>query len=58
MYNPNKTIWRKGMEYFIDHIGILIVVSIIIAAIGIALQYVLVNNANTKRKKIENKEKK
>ncbi|HKK95880.1 MAG TPA: hypothetical protein VJ916_06185 [Anaerovoracaceae bacterium] len=46
------------MEYFIDHIGILIVVSIIIAAIGIALQYVLVNNANTKRKKIENKEKK
>jgi len=46
------------MEYFISHIGILIVISLIIAAVGIALQYVSVNNAKTKRKEIEKKDKK
>ncbi|NLY82617.1 MAG: hypothetical protein GX078_07565 [Clostridiales bacterium] len=43
------------MEYFLSHIGILIIAAIVIAAIGIIMQLIIAGNSKTKVKKTDNK---
>lgn len=45
------------MDYLISHFWVLIIAAVIMAGIGIALQYFSVNNAKTKRKKVDKKDK-
>lgn len=43
------------MEYFLSHVGILVIAAIAIAAIGIVMQLIIAGNSKTKVKRTDNK---